>query len=413
MERATAGRSVAARVLVAVEMGEHADVALEQATRGQPVEVRRAAWAMALGVLRERARVDAALSTVLDRPQSELQPEVLAAMRLGVWERLLAGTPDHAAVDQAVEVVRALGVGRASGFVNAVVRRAHLPDQLDRATQLGQPEWLASRWDDRYGAVATEAWCARGASPPPVFLVAKDDAAVDELCASLPEAAVVAGVPRLVVIPRAPGAIPDIPGFREGRFWVQDLGSVRIADLVVGEGVRTVLDACAAPGGKTLRLAAHRLQVHAVDRGGPRQDRLFHAVRRVGFAESVSIASHDWRTGPLPALPWFDAVLVDAPCSGLGTWRRRPDVRWRRTPEDLAEVAVLQLQILRAAATHVRPGGVLVYAVCSPEPEEGEGVVEAFLGEHRSFSADVVLHTAPCVDGEDAFHAVRMYRGAD
>jgi 16S rRNA (cytosine967-C5)-methyltransferase len=173
-----------------------------------------------------------------------------------------------------------------------------------------------------------------------------------------------------------------------------------------------VLDACAAPGGKTFRLASRGARVAAVDRDESRLDRIREGARRLGF--DIETRAHDWTTGrigsPKTAARLFDAVLVDAPCTGLGTVRRHPEIRWRRTEPDLYGAAALQERILTSAAQHVAPGGALVYAVCSPEPEEGEQVVDRFVAAHPAFEREATLSTAPPRDGEDAHFAARLRR---
>jgi 16S rRNA (cytosine967-C5)-methyltransferase len=177
-----------------------------------------------------------------------------------------------------------------------------------------------------------------------------------------------------------------------------------VADLVDDVEGKRVLDACAAPGGKSFRLATRGAQVTSADRAR-RLELVRDGAKRLGL--TVTTRAHDWSAGPLGDAE-YDAVLVDAPCTGLGTVRRHPEIRWRRTEPDLYAAAEGQLAVLEAASQHVRPGGTLVYAVCSPEPEEGEQVVEAFLSKHRRFSLDRRLSTAPPKHGEDAHFAARM-----
>lgn len=402
--RVSAGRVAAARALCDVDEGRAVDDALAAHAPAHPSE-RGMSWHLALGVLRRRASVDAALRAPLSRGVDGLDPAVRAALRIGAFEILHGGTAPHAAVDQGVEVARALGAGRASGLVNAVLRRvAAVP--LSRAEALEHPSWLIARWDAAYGAEVTEAWCRANASRPPLCVVARDDAGAlaDAFAAAghatRPATAAGVVVPGVLRLEDPGGRLEALPGYDAGAFWVQDAASVAVADLVPAQA-RTVLDACAAPGGKTLRLASRGADVTSVDVSAARLARLVEARDRCRLPGPAH--AHDWTTGPHPALGLFDAVLVDAPCTGLGTVRRRPDIRWRRGPGDPADRAVTQGAILDGVAAHVRPGGHLVYAVCSAEPEEGPGVVDAFLSRHGGWERVQTLCTAPPQDDEDAF----------
>ncbi len=400
----TPARLAAARALLAVEVGGHAEEALARLTTTAD---RAQAWFLAQGVLRRRASLDAALRPHLQTPLGGLDPEVRAALRLGAFERLHARTALHAAVSQAVEVARALGAGRATGLVNAVVRRIDGDAPLRRAEQLDVPSWLLARWDARWGGPDAEAWCARNQEHPVTYAVARDrDADPAFVWPGLDVATT--DLPGVVALPEGIGAIPSLPGFTDGRWWVQDPASVRVADLVGAGPGDAVLDACAAPGGKAFRLATAGARVTAVDRPGERLGRLGDGARRLRLP--LHIEAHDWDTGPLPGGRRFDAVLVDAPCTGLGTLRRHPEIKWRRVEADLAAAAVVQRQVLERAVPSVRPGGVLVYAVCSPEPEEGKGVVDAFLAEHTDFRLDGTLGDGPPNGREDAHWAARMVR---
>jgi 16S rRNA (cytosine967-C5)-methyltransferase len=393
----------AARALLDEQQGAHLEDALAEHLPTDPRD-RGLAWFVAFGVLRRRGHVDAALRPCLRQPLASLDPEVQVVLRLGAFEKLFGRARAHAVVHQWVEVARAVGAGRASGLVNAVLRRAQAAEPT-AAEALDHPAWLVARWRGRYGDEAAERWMQANAEPPPRFVVAPDG--LPEGLDAQPARLAGREVPQVWRLDDD-GPIPDLPGFDEGRFWVQDLAAVAVADLVgAGEGMR-VLDACAAPGGKSFRLASQGATVVAADRSEGRLARLREAAARLGVP--VATVQHDWSTGPLPKAEAFDAVLVDAPCSGLGTVRRHPEIRWRRQPSDLTTAAERQRVILAAAATHVRPAGRLIYAVCSPEPEEGQAVVDAFLDAHPHFTRVDALHTAPPSDDEDAHAAFVLER---
>jgi 16S rRNA (cytosine967-C5)-methyltransferase len=404
-ESASPARVAAARALLAVEDGAHLEDALAAALppRGEgEAPDRELAWFLAYGVERRRGHVDAALRAHLTRPIGSLDPIVRVVLRVGAFEALFARTRAHAVVHQAVEVARALGAGRAHGLVNAVLRRV-APVELGRAERLDHPAWLVARWDDRYGPEATERWCLANGEVPPLFLVGAPDAPAP----ADGEPAAIAGraVPQVWRVPsQDPARRPDFH-----RYWVQDAAAVAVADLVGARPGERVLDACAAPGGKTLRLVSQGADVTAVDRDPDRLRRVEEGLARLTLAGRAKTRVVDW-TGRTPDPGGFDAVLVDAPCTGLGTVRRHPEIRWRRAELDLAPASALQGRILTAASAHVRPGGRLVYAVCSPEPEEGEEVVAGFLAANREFRREATLSTAPPAGGEDAHWAARLVR---
>ena len=393
------GRVAAATALLAVERGAHLEDQLAHLAPAGPD--RGLAWHVAYGVLRRRGEIDAALRVHLSRPLPSLDREVRVALRVGTFEKLFSRTKAHAAVHQGVELVAAIGGGRARGFVNAILRRVHAvtPDGYER---LNHPAWLIDRWVARYGEEETTRWCAANAEDPPLYLVTGHQAALVAAWAGGELHAAGDGVFRA----GATGPIPELPGFDEGLFWIQDPAAVAVADML-GSPV-AVLDACAAPGGKSFRLASRGAQVLAVDKKQKRLNLLQASAKRLGL--SIASKAHDWTRGPIEGLPAFPAVLVDAPCSGLGTVRRHPEIRWRLTDADLAPLAERQAEILQHCAAHVAQDGTLVYAVCSAEPEEGSEIVEQFLASHTDFRLSDTLEIAPPDVGADAFYAARMHR---
>ncbi len=404
-------RLAAARALMAVADGAHAEEALA-ALLPEEARDRGLAWRLVFGVLRHRASIDASLQRCLRQPLASLDQQVQAILRVGAFEKLHGDAKAYAVVNEAVGATRAMGVGRASGLVNAVLRRVRIPDDLARHERLEHPSWLVERWDDRYGEEATTRWCENNGKVPPISLVAKDAPALaarlaEEGIETEPVVMPEGELQGLLRLKGGAGRVEQLPGFDEGAFWVQDVASVYTADLVPDDA-QTVLDACAAPGGKTFRLLGRGKTVTAVDLKKRRLARMEGSLERLGF--EATLRRHDWRKGPLPELGEVDAVLVDAPCTGLGTIRRRPEIRWRRSPLDPLKIHELQVQVITNASKHVRPGGSLVYIVCSPEPEEGPGVIEDFLKDHPDFRVDVWRNTAPPSQDEDAFQAVRLLR---
>jgi len=363
---------------------------------------------IASGVQRWRAALDHLIVQFSKRDISRLDAEVVEILRLSAYQLLhLTRVPASAVVDDAVNLAGRAGKRSASGFVNAVLRtisrrRESLPlparpaSPSDRqavldyfSITLSHPRWLAARWLDRFGFDAAEAWLRFNNTPAPVTLRANRlRTTPPELTARLADEAVT--VHAATYAPD--GLIVDEgyplrgAGLDQGWFVVQDEAS-QLVPLLAGERpTARVLDACASPGGKTTALAAamggNGLLV-ACDVRERRVDLLRRTVAAAG-ASSVRIVQADLLK-PLPFAAAFDCVIVDAPCSGLGTLRRDPDIRWRRREGDLVTFAAAELTMLQHAAERVAPGGRLIYATCSSEPEENEGVADAFLATAPAF----------------------------
>jgi 16S rRNA (cytosine967-C5)-methyltransferase len=430
--------------------------ALEAARRRLTDERDRAlATELVTGTLRWQAALDHLIAHYAHRPVARLEAAVRDALRLGAYQIIyLSRIPPAVAVDETVELVKARGRLEAAALANAVLRaiardRAHPPwppppesfRPETRAQALdylsitwSHPRWLVDRWLDRYGFEATRALVAFDNRPAPIVVRANTLRTNRE---ALAEALATHGVeteptrysPDGLVVRR--GNPLATPLAAEGLFVVQDEASQLVALFVgVGPGER-VLDACAAPGNKTLALAAAAGPGGRVVAGDlrPRRLRLLQATLARAGADTVRTVRLDLAR-PLPFRPVFDAVLVDAPCSSLGTIRRDPDVRWRRAPSDLGVFGAAQLRYLTHAADVVSPGGRLVYATCSSEPEENDDVVERFLERRddyalvdprsigRPFSDSLAplldlrgcLRTVPWRHGLDAFFAAMLVR---
>ncbi|MGB0641080.1 MAG: RsmB/NOP family class I SAM-dependent RNA methyltransferase, partial [Myxococcota bacterium] len=388
------GRVAALRALIAVEEGAHAEDILPTVAPTTGPD-RGLAWHITLGTLRYQGRIDQTLTPFLRRPLNKLDPGVRNALRLGVFEAQVSQTPAHAAVSQAVEACRAIGLGRATSMVNAVLRKA-IQKPISSDPFDGLPAWLQQRWS-AYGD-----WVKRLHEPVPVCLRSPSKP-IDSATPVTLDGQI---VPDLWSLPTGSGSILNIDAYQQGQAWVMDPSAAKVADIVQAAlgGQGTVLDACAAPGGKTMRMASHGLNVTAVDLSESRLERLQTNLDRLSI--SASVLQHDWLTGPLPKGDTYDAVLVDAPCTGLGTIRRHPEIIWRRLPADPQAMGIRQRQILSNAATHVCPGGVLVYAVCSPEPEEGPQVVADMTGWEVT---EQWCSVPPSAD-EDAFQSFVLRR---
>jgi len=446
----TSARLAAARVLIAIEHGRTTLAAeLEQERPGLDQHRDRALLLeLTAGTLRWQNELDALVASCAGRPAGTLDGQVRAILRLGAYQLAhLDRIPAHAVVHESVELTRALGRARATGFVNAVLRRlarGRPPGALPRrpgpdasrqaqlaylSVTLSHPAWLAERWLDRYGFDATERWCRFNNDPPAVTLRPQGRMTRDELMAALAGAGVAAAPARWVrdaVQLTSPAG--RLPLALSAEAAAQDEASQIVGHALGAAPNERVLDMCAAPGGKTAVIArdmtARGLLVASDHRPG--RVRLLRGMLARGGVQAAVVQLD--ATGPLPFRPVFDAVLLDVPCSGLGTLRRDPDAKWARTAAELPAFAATQRVMLDRAAEVVRPGGRLLYATCSSEPEENERVVEAFLRSHGDFALRVpaplagvaggealvdagqYLRTLPFRHGLDAFYAALLVR---
>jgi 16S rRNA (cytosine967-C5)-methyltransferase len=364
---------------------------------------------IASGVQRRRAALDHLIAAFAKRAIDRLDREIVEILRLSAYQLLyLTRVPAAAVVDDAVDLTKRAGKRSASGFVNAVLRtisrrRGSLPlpprpaDPADRAialeylsVTLSHPRWLAERWLDRLGFDAAEAWMQFNNTPGSVTLRANRlqttrEALIERLAADGIKVHPTAFAPDGLIVDE--GHPLRGSGQEQGWFVVQDEASQLVTLLAGDRPLPRVLDTCASPGGKTTALAAlmeGRGLLVACDVRERRIDLLRRTVAASGAA-NVRIVHADLLK-PLPFASPFDCVLVDAPCSGLGTLRRDPDIRWRRRERDLPSLAAAELTMLENAAAQVAPGGRLVYATCSSEPEENEAVADAFLTSARGFA---------------------------
>ena len=397
---------------------------------------RALATELALGVERWRAALDAIISASSGRRIATIDFPALLSLRLAVFQmKFLTRTPAHAVVDDAVEITRQAGASRAAGFVNGVLRGLQrngldtgLPSRPSGdstsewtryiATALSHPEWLAARMIDRHGPHAAEAWALFNNAPAPLTLrVNTRRLTVDEAQARLAEEGVVT-----VPAPHAPHALIVTEG-NPVASPLNDDGAIALMDetsqLVGALGASVlrgrVLDACAAPGGKTLVLSADLppgSHLVAADRRPRRVTLLRRSLLRYGLAD-VPVVQHDLSQGvPFTGL---DGIFVDAPCSGLGTIRRDPDIRWRRAEADLPALAAAQSAMLRQAALAIGAGGRIVYSTCSSEPEENEAIVDAFLASHPEFVRTAIqgARFAPFIDARGDFRTLPQRDGLE
>ena len=360
------------------------EAATSKAALDLPVRDRAFARALAMATLRHLGPIDRALQARVKKPPPDA---VIMLLRLGAAQLFHLDTPGFAAVDMTVDMAGARKATQPfKGLVNAVLRGLLREPPPIAALEAYAPPWLYARWRAAYGQAGADAIAARIAEEPATDVTLRNPAEGPALAEAL-EAIVLSGD---TLRTKKRGDLADWPGFAEGRWWVQDAAAAIPTRLLTLKPGQTALDLCAAPGGKTLQLAATGAAVTAVDRSAARLKRLSDNLTRMDLTAEVIVADaaawSDKRT--------FDAVLLDAPCSATGTFRRHPDVLWAAKPSDIAKLCAVQAQLLDATADRVKPGGRLVYCVCSLEPEEGEAQAAAFLNRRSDFEID------PPVPGE-------------
>ena len=320
-------------------------------------------------VLRRLGEIDARIDAHLERPLAKSAARVRLTLRLGVAQLSYLETPPHAAVDTSVQLMSGPLRGF-RGLVNAVLRKTADAAANDAAkAAVNTPDWLWQSWVEAYGAAAAEAVAAAHLSEPPIDITPARDAEdwADRLEADL--------LPTGSLRRPVGGDPVQLPGFAEGAWWVQDAAAALPVRLLGAADGAHVIDLCAAPGGKTAQLAATGARVTAVDRSENRLQRLAENLDRLRLPAEVVVAdAAAWQPdGPA------DAVLLDAPCTATGTIRRHPDIPYLKTPRDVERLSQLQARLLRAAVDMVKPGGRLVYAVCSLQPAEGPAPIAALI----------------------------------
>jgi 16S rRNA (cytosine967-C5)-methyltransferase len=435
MAQPTVARQAALEALARFREGELGDRALDAATEG--METRERAWTQELvyGTFRLRGRIDHVLNQFARDGVDSLDPDVLDVLRLGAYQLLEMGSvPPYAAVSQSVELVRMAGVPRAAGLVNGILQNMQRRPQFsfpdfahDPAAHLetwgSHPRWLVQRWIARWGRDDARALVEADNLRPELY-IRPLGVSVDDARARLADAGIAAETvdfaPDSLRVPppaSAAQALSIVPAV------VQDPAAalvVRYADVPEGA---SVIDLAAAPGGKALGLAERAGRVAAADLSARRMRRVAQNAERVGWGERVGAVVADGRRPPFRPV---DAVLLDAPCTGTGTFRRHPDGRWRVTPEDLDALTRLQDELLAAAAELVKPGGLLVYSTCSLEREENELRMEHFLAARPGWRLDPPaaavdpalldgaghLCVLPQRQGVDGAFAARLRRGA-
>jgi len=421
MDDSLASRRTAFEILTAcLDKGQPLDDALAQHRDFPALDPRDRAFVRLLlaTTLRRLGEIDEVLGLLIERPLEGANAAGLQVLRLGAAQLLFLGTPPHAAVDTSVRLVESVRLPHLKGLANAVLRRvaaegvALLGDR-DPA-RLNTPDWLWASWTASYGEAATRAIAAAHLNEAPLDLTPRSDALfwAGRLDAEL----LPSGTLRRV----SGGIVSELPGFAEGAWWVQDAAAALPARLLGDITGKRVADLCAAPGGKTLQLCAAGAQVTAVDISARRMTRVGENLARAGLsAELVTADAGKW----MPAKK-FDAILLDAPCSGTGTLRRHPDIAWLKDEEDVNRLTLTQDRLLVHAFELMKPGATLVYAVCSLQEDEGPARVAALLahrpgltrlpvqpaelpGFAEAITAEGDVRTLPSM-GADGFYIARL-----
>jgi len=383
--------------------------------------------ALCIGVvkttLRHLGEIDALIDAYLEKPLGKKSGSIRHIIRSGLAQFLFMGIPEHAAVSETVDLCVGSGGMPYKKLVNAILRRATregraLLQTLD-AAKINTPPWLWERWVTNYGEPTARAIATTHMDEPPLDLAIKNDAPLwaEKLSGQF--------LPTGAVRIRPKGLINEIEGFAEGAWWIQDTAAQLPVRLLGNVSELDVIDLCAAPGGKTMELAALGARVTAVDRSEKRLERVKQNLERTGlFAKTIAGDAATWRPDHLA-----DMVLLDAPCSSSGTIRRHPDIAYTKSANDIASLAIVQQRLLEASIEMVKPGGLIVYCTCSLEPEEGEMQISELLknnskvvempvtkveagGFTELLNENGQLRTLPChmaeIGGMDGFFAARL-----
>ena len=430
-------RDIACDLLDAVlDRGAPLDVALGEHRALAKLDTRDRALVRRIvgSTLRNLGEIDRIIKGRLNSPLSGRHSRIRNVLRIGVAELVFLETPPHAAVDAAVRVANQYRRGALKGLVNAILRRidrdknAGMPITApENRGEANTPKWLFDRWNTNFGLETAEAIAVAHLTEAPLDISISASADAETWAAQLEADILPGGTLRR----SGGGRIDELPGFQNGQWWIQDAAAALPARLLGDIAGKEVIDLCAAPGGKTLQLANAGAIVTAVDIASSRLGPLRDNLKRTGLVANVVNADGvTWR----PEKP-ADALLLDAPCSATGTIRRHPDIPRRRKPMDIEAVTDLQQNLLRAAVNMVKPGGVIVFATCSLEPEEGSAQIKALLDSDvpvtlaplnltdcpeldglspAAVTPDGMVRTLPCHwserGGMDGFFAARLIR---
>ncbi|OCQ94287.1 16S rRNA (cytosine(967)-C(5))-methyltransferase [Nostoc sp. MBR 210] len=410
-------RQIAFVALRDVHKGAYADVALDRVLRKfkLPDSDRRLATELVYGSVRRLRTLDALIDQIATKKAHQQPPELRTILHIGFYQlRYQERIPPSAAVNTTVELAKENGFSGLTGFVNGLLRQyirlaekcpepLQLPDNpVERLGILHSlPDWIIQVWLDQIGVAETEKLCEWMNQTPTIDLrINPLRTNLEQVATALESAGVLAQkipyLPQALRLISSTGAIQNLPGFTEGWWVVQDASAQLVSHLLDPQPGEVVIDTCAAPGGKTTHIAElmqDQGKVWACDRTASRLRKLQENARRLNL-QSIEICTGDSRN-----LPQFynigDRLLLDAPCSGLGTLHRHADARWRQTPESIQELSQLQKQLLSHTSNFVKNGGVLVYATCTLHPAENEAVISEFLAENPQWQIEPLEASSP------------------
>lgn len=393
-------RQICYHILVAVSEGEQLDLVLNADEHLPKLDDRdrRFVRLLATTCLRRRGQIEKVLAPMIPRRPFGAQEHANLIMLMGAVQLLILKTGPHAAVDSTVELMRQQGFDRLTGMANAVMRRlTREGEALFEKTSATDnlPDWMAQSWTEAYGAEKTAAIAALAMEVPTLDIsVASDpEGWAEKLEGTL--------INNSTIRREFDGDPSKLPGFASGKWWVQDAAAALPATLLGDIAGKDVIDLCAAPGGKTAQLIAAGAQVTALDAARKRVDKLRRNLKRLNM--SADLKQADGRTY-VPDFP-VDAILLDAPCSATGTLRRRPDILGSRTTEDITALQSLQWELTTTALSWLKPGGRLVYATCSLQPDEGEAVIAAIIDAAEGKVEIDPIHPSECGEFATAIRA--------
>lgn len=381
--------------------------------------------------LRRLGQIDDLIARAQERPDSLKSLSLRNILRLGACQIFFTEVPDHAAVDTSVRLAEHIGMDRQKGFVNGLLRGLTRNGQewigKQDSARLNTPEWLLKIWIADYGLRETARIAEANLSEARLDITVKNAAETAEWCETLDAVRLSTGTLRR----KEGGNVRDLKGFDKGEWWVQDAASALPAKLFGPLENEEVLDLCAAPGGKTMQLAALGANVTALDRSAQRLRKLEENVRRIGLQDKVRVIAADATVWTPPRDESIQRILLDAPCSATGTIRRHPDLPYLKTPRDLEGLIAVQTRLLAQAGKLLDVGGVLLYCTCSLQKDEGERQVNAFLTRNGNFRRVPILpeevggyaemidaegdlrslpYHLPAQGGIDGFYAARLTR---
>jgi len=416
-KQSPSARLLAVQLLVKIETR---DLPLGVALEDVPIAMRGATRHLASGVLRHRTLCETAVAPLLKKSFSKLDVEVATIFRLAAYEKYFCDVPLYALTNEYTGIVRKLKLSSAAGLVNAVLRR--LPDQLPEIKRnkfneyiekkYSHPRWMIKRWSAQFGEEGCEKLCAANNEEAPLCLRVNSKLTTRaKVLLALAERGIIAKAGSWTsdsVIARNVVSFTDWPEWQRGELIVQDEAAQMVSILANPPKDGTVYDLCAAPGGKTTHLAQlmEGGSLTAFDLAEKRAQLVRDNCARLKFSD-VKVHAGDFRQFELPPA---DLVLLDAPCSGTGTLRRHPDIKWSKSPEQITQLAQLQKELLNHAAKLVRPGGFLVYSTCSIEREENQDQARTFLQEHADWRECERWENLPGDQDADGAFAIKMQK---